>query len=106
MKFLSLIIVSLLLISCECECAREYMYSGTIVSRGYESPTSGYKSSTKAKYFVMMREDSSQQVIRINVTVPLYHRLKDSSRASFMLSNWDLYYSGNTTDYTKNLYRK
>jgi hypothetical protein len=95
-----------LLYSCSPDGAKEYTYSGTIVSHGYEAPTSGYKSSRDAKYYVMMREDSTNQVIRINVTVPTYHNLKDGDRTSFVLSNWDLYYYGNTTDMTKNLYGK
>lgn len=92
--------IAISLFSCSPDGAKEYTYKGTIVSHGYEAPTSGYK------YYLMMREDSMSRIIRINVTIPTWHDLKDGDRATFILSNWDLYYSGNTTNMTKNLYEQ
>lgn len=99
-------VIAISLYSCSLGGSKEYTYNGTIVSHGYEAPTSGYKSSRDAKYYLMMREDSMSRIIRINVTVPTWHDLKDGDRATFILSNWDLYRSGNTTDKTKNLYEQ
>ncbi len=92
--------------SCKPPGAKEYMYSGIIVDKGYEAPTSGYKSSREASYFLMMKEDSSGKTIRIKVTIPTWYSLDKGKRATFKLSNWDLYYSGNTTDMSKNLYEQ
>lgn len=84
----------------------EYTYRGVVVSHGYEQPTSGHKSSTDPKYFIMMKEDLSGKVIRINVTIPTYHSLKDGDRTVFTLSNVDLHRYGNSTDPNKNLYEQ
>lgn len=92
--------------SCSFSHMDEYTYNGTVISHGYEPPSSGYKSSQDAKYFIYMREDVSGKVIRINVTIPDYHRLKDGGRASFTLSNRMLYRFGNTVNMNKNLYEQ
>jgi hypothetical protein len=104
MKNLIFAFAILLLTSCSPDRAKEYHYNGTIVSKGYEAPTSGYKSSQKARYYIMMREDRTGQIIRVNVTIPSWHSLTEGQRTGFVLSNRDLYYSGNTSDMTKNLY--
>ena len=106
MKKLLVILSLFFLASCSPDGAKEYHYKGTVVSKGYEAPTSGYKSSQKAKYYIMMREDKTGQIIRVNVTIPDWHSLTEGQRTGFVLSNWDLYYSGNTTDMTKNLYEQ
>ena len=53
-----------------------------------------------------MKEDSSGQVIRINVTIPTWYSLDKGDRTTFQLSNWSLYYNGNTKKKKKNLYGK
>jgi len=102
MKKILFIISVLFIFSCDIE--KEYLYCGEIVNRGYEAPTSGYKKSRDPVYYVMMREDKSKQVIRIQVTVPTWYSLDSGKRACFKLSNWELYNLGNTTDVNKNLY--
>jgi len=94
------------LVSCTRDGAKEYHYLGSVVSKGYEAPTSGYKSSRDPVYYIMMREDKSGKVIRVEVTVPTWHSLNEGDRTGFVLSNWNLYYSGNTSDMTKNLYNQ
>ena len=106
MKYLLIILSICFLSSCSRDGAKEYHYTGTVISKGYEEPTSGYKSHKNAVYYIMMREDKSGKVIRVNVTVPTWYSLKENNRTGFVLSNWDLYYSGNTTDMTKNLYEQ
>lgn len=100
-----LIIISIFLLA-SCGEHDEYHYTGSIVSKGYEAPTSGYKSSRDPVYFIMMREDKSGKVIRVNVTIPAWHSLKEGDRTGFVLSNLQLFHLGNTTDYTKNLYEQ
>jgi hypothetical protein len=85
---------------------KEYTYHGVVVSHGYEPPTSGYKSKQDAKYFILMKEDSSGKVIRINVTIPTYHSLKVGDKTAFTISNRQLYDYGNSTDASKNLYEQ
>lgn len=106
MKKILIIISLFFLVSCKRDGAKEYHYSGSVVSKGYEAPTSGYKSNRDAVYYIMMREDKSGKVIRVNVTVPTWYSLNEGQRTGFVLSNWDLYYTGNTIDCTKNLYEQ
>lgn len=100
-----LIILSIFLLA-SCSRNDKYHYTGTVVSKGYEAPTSGYKSSRDPVYFIMMREDKSGKVIRVDVTIPTWHSLNEGDRTGFVLSNSQLYRLGNTTDPSKNLYEQ
>lgn len=104
MKNLLTILSLSLLISCGYN--DEYHYSGSVVSKGYEAPTSGYRTTRDPVYYIMMREDKSGKVIRVEVTVPTWYSLNEGDRTGFVLSNLSLYYSGNTSDMTKNLYNQ
>ena len=106
--FILIILVGLICVftSCKPDGSKERLYTGVIISKGYEAPTSGYKSEQDAKYFVLMREDSLGKVIRVNVTIPTYYSLNEGQRTGFILSNWVLYYSGNTINMRKNLYEQ
>lgn len=79
-------------------------YSGVIVGKIYEAPTSGYKSHTDAEYYLLLKEDRQGKVIRIYVLVPMYYQYDIGKRAAFTLSNGQLYGSGNIPDWSKNLY--
>ena len=81
-------------------------YKGVVVNKGYELPTSGYKSSTNTKYIIYMREDVTQKVIRVEVKVPVYFLLNKDDRAEFELSNPQMYKFGNTDSPNDNLYGK
>lgn len=92
--------------SCEPGGAKKYEYCGEIIDKGYEPPTSGYKSNKEASYYILMKENKSQKVIRINVTIPTYYSINKGDLECFILSNWNLYYAGNTIDMSKNLYEQ
>lgn len=81
-------------------------YKGVVVNKGYELPTSGYKSSTNTKYIIYMREDVTQKVIRVEVKVPVYFSLNKDDRAEFELSNPQMFKFGNTDSPNDNLYGK
>lgn len=83
---------------------KEYRYSGIVVEKGIEGPTSGYKTQTDTKYFVIYREEKTNQCIRVNTTIPCYYSLNKGQRVSFTLSNREMNNLGNTTTKTKNLY--
>jgi len=107
MKKLIIIISLLSTVSCVAPGSdHEYQYNGVVLSKGYESPTSGYKSHRDAVYYIMMREHRSSKVIRVNVTVPVWYSLNENDETRFVISNWDLCKTGNTTDYSKNLYEQ
>lgn len=106
MKNLLITLLILLLISCTFNRDKEYYYRGIVISKGYEEPTSGYKSSSPSTYYIMMREDKSGKIIRINVNVPTWYSLTVNDRTGFVLSNSALYRYGNTSDVTKNLYEQ
>jgi hypothetical protein len=81
-------------------------YKGIVVDKGYELPTSGYKSHTDPKYIIYIREDITQKVIRVEVKVPVYFSLKKDDKAEFELSNPEMYEFGNTENKNHNLYGK
>ena len=81
-------------------------YKGVVVNKGYELPTSGYKSSTNTKYIIYMREDITQKVIRVEVKVPVYFSLNKDDKTEFELSNPEMYKLGNTDSQNNNLYGK
>lgn len=81
------------------------VYKGTIIQKGKEEPTSGYKRSTNARYYILMKEDSFGKVIRIDVTVPKWYSLDSGSRAEFVESKYNMWYYGNTPAYNKNYYQ-
>jgi len=85
--------VLLLLVGCSDN--KEKRYCGTVVEKGKEEPTSGYKSKRDATYFIIMRTDSCNQTIRVNVTVPTFYNAKIDSPICFLLDGWDLYGGSN-----------
>ena len=81
-------------------------YKGVVVDKGYELPTSGYKSHTDPKYIIYMREDITHKVIRVEVKVPVYFSLNKGDKTKFELSNPQMYKLGNTDSPNDNLYGK
>lgn len=79
-------------------------YKGVVVDKGYELPTSGYKSSTNTKYIIYMREEITQKVIRVEVKVPVYFSLNKDDKTEFELSNPQMFKFGNTDSPNNNLY--
>lgn len=81
-------------------------YKGVVVDKGYELPTSGYKSHTDPKYIIYMREDITQKVIRVEVKVPVYFSLNKGDKTEFELSNPQMFKFGNTNSPNDDLYEK
>ena len=84
----------------------ETKYSGVITSKLYEPPTSGYKSSNNAKYWIFLKENKKGLVIRVRVPVPTYHDLNIGDRCTFDIENETMNAYGNTTNPRKNLYNE
>lgn len=93
MKKLLILFIPLLLFSCD----YEKQYCGVVIQKGYEGPTSGYKSVQDPVYFIILKVDSVNKAIRVNVTVPTYYSLEQGGRACFNLSEFDIRYYGNGT---------
>lgn len=81
-----------------------YQYKGIVQDKGKEEPTSGYKSSNDAVYYIILKEDREGKTMRINVKVPVYYDLEIGERATFNLTNREVFYSGNTDNMDFNLY--
>ena len=45
-------------------------YKGEIIKKGYEANEGYYKHSGNPKYYVIMKVDSINKAIRVNVTIP------------------------------------
>lgn len=73
----------------------EKTYNGTVTEVGYESNEGYYKHFGNPKYYILLRVDSINMAIRINVTVPFWSSLHKGDRASFSLSRRDLEEYGN-----------
>lgn len=86
-----LLLICFLFIACD----DNKNYCGTIIEKGYEQPSSGYKTHTDPCYFVIMQVDSINKHIRINVTIPTWYRLQKGSRPCFDLSEMDMGIYGN-----------
>ena len=81
-------------------------YSGIVVDKSYQAPTSAYRSSTSAEYNIFMKENITHKVIRVRVNVPTYYSLKKGDKTKFSLSNMAMYALGNQPDSNKNFYGK
>jgi len=103
-KIILLLLITILTISCNHN--TETLYKGTVVDKHYVDPSAGYKSHQEEEYQIYMREDVTQKVIKVNTNVPTYYNLEKGSRVAFNLSNVDMYYLGNTSDPSLNLYGK
>jgi len=67
-------------------------YCGEVVSRGYDEPTSGYKTHTDPVYYVIIKLYNGYR-IRVDVDVPTYY--SDKPVLCFMLDKRDLSRYGN-----------
>lgn len=98
MKYLLFLILVSFFVSCVGDRFEEKNYCGTIVTTGYEEPSSGYKSYRDPCYYVILKVDSINRNIRINVTVPTYYGLKAGDRTCFLLTGAELTSYGNVSD--------
>ena len=105
-KFFLLALMSAFLIGCDMTMYDEHTYSGVVVSKSRLDPTSGYKSSTDEVFQIFMKEDRSQKIIKVEVTVPTWHSVEIGNRVSFTLSNLTMYRLGNTLDSDKTLWEQ
>jgi hypothetical protein len=97
MKKLLFGVLILLIASCGRSSSTKRMYCGTVIEKGKEEPTSGYKSSSDARYFIVFKRDTCNQAIRVNVTVPTYYSTEIGKPVCFELDGWSLYGAGNIT---------
>ena len=81
-------------------------YSGIVVDKSYQAPTSGYKSHTESEYNIFMKENITHKVIRVRVNVPTYYSLNKGDKTKFRLSNLSMYSLGNQSNSRKNFYGK
>lgn len=90
-KVIAIVLLYLSAISCD----DERRYCGTILVKDIERPTSGYKTHTDACYFIIMKVDTIDAAIRVNLTVPAWYSYKINDRVCFDLSEMDMYVYGN-----------
>ena len=87
MKTLFYLLILFLLVSCEPEGSKTYVYSGVVVDKIYDSP-SGYKSYSDPTYGIMMKEDSSHQVIRVKDKIRM---INSDMNVALILSTMRIY---------------
>lgn len=77
----------------------EREYCGKVIEKGYDAPSSGYKSHTDAQYWLVIMDEDVHQPVRVHVSAPCFYKLQKDDRACFTLSGYDMKYYGNT-DFT------
>lgn len=76
-------------------CQENKKYCGKIIDKGYDQPSSGYKTHTDPVYYIIMNVDSINLAIRINLTIPAYYSYSVGDRACFDLNEGELSSYGN-----------
>ncbi len=99
-----LLLLTLLLTCCEDAAHKKFKYTGVVEYKERQQASSGYKSSTPAAYFLILKEKITGKYIRICVVVPTYYAAKKGDVLTFSVSNLDMYYLGNSKDYNKSFY--
>jgi hypothetical protein len=74
-------------------------YCGIIIDKGSDPPSSGYKSSRDAQYWVVIIDEDIHQAIRIHVTPGCFYSEEKGKRVCFALSGREMEDYGNTNDY-------
>lgn len=69
---------------------REKNYCGPVIHKGYQEPTSGYKSHRDAVYYLIINDTECRKFIRVHVTVPTYYEAVIGKNVCFTLSGYDL----------------
>jgi hypothetical protein len=87
-----IVIFCLALLSCHGE---KKNYCGKVIELGKENPTSGYKSSHDARYFVVFIDRDCNKHIRVDCTVPTFFSLSIGENVCFELNKLDLQRYGN-----------
>lgn len=76
-------------------CFKEKRYCGKIIEKGYDHPTSGYKTSADPVYYIIMNVDSADIAIRVHLTIPAYYSFNVGDNACFQLTEQELSNYGN-----------
>jgi hypothetical protein len=76
-------------------------YCGPIIEKGKEDPTSGYKSSTDAVYYLIMKDTQCNKTIRVEVNVPTYYNNEIGQNVCFELDRRDMCHYGNGCEHLK-----
>lgn len=73
-------------------------YCGYVIDKGYDPPSSGYKSHTDAQYWIVFQDEDCHKAIRVHVTPGAYYEDKLDNRVCFSLSASELKWYGNTNE--------
>jgi len=76
-------------------------YGGVIIDKAKEEPSSGYKSSRDAVYYVIVKDDDCKKAIRVNVDVPTWYSAKIGNKIYFDLNVMELRSCGNGGEHLK-----
>ena len=73
-------------------------YCGYVIDKGYDPPSSGYKSHTDAQYWVVIQDEDCHKGIRVHVTPGAFYDARKDERICFTLSAYELKWYGNTNE--------
>jgi hypothetical protein len=85
-------------IRCNTKAAIEKDYCGPVIDKGYDPPSSGYKSHTDGQYWLILRDEDCHKAVRVHVTPGAYYEAQMDKRICFTLSARELEDYGNTNE--------
>src|ERR1044072_3086194 len=73
-------------------------YCGPVIDKGYDPPSSGYKSHTDGQYWLILRDEDCHKAVRVHVTPGAYYEAQMDKRICFTLSARELEDYGNRSE--------
>lgn len=73
-------------------------YCGYVIDKGYDPPSSSYKSYTDAQYWIVLQDEDCHKAIRLHLTPGAYYEAKIGKRTCFLVSAYELKWYGNTNE--------
>lgn len=71
-------------------------YCGKVIDKGYDAPSSGYKSHQDAQYWIVLMDQDIHQAIRVHVTPACYYDTNKDDHVCFILTARQMEQYGNT----------
>ncbi len=78
---------------------KEKEYCGKVIDKGYDPPSSGYKSQQDAQYWIVLMDQDIHKAVRVHVTPSCFYDTDKDDHVCFILSARQMEQYGNTDEY-------
>jgi hypothetical protein len=79
--------------------ALEKEYCGIVIDKGYDPPSSGYKTHLEERYWMIILDKDIHKAVRVHVTPACYYSNNLGSNVCFILTGGEMEYYGNTDNF-------